>query len=368
MGLVQFGLSVFIQASIIYAPLSIIYFFFSQDEAFSSHASYLKRFFFGLAGGGVSLLLHQQNIITATMPAGSVVALPFMLTTLLGGWVSGIVTLTLGSLDSAETVVGGVVNVFLLLFFILYRIEQKQPSKAAVLMVFALFFSTLLTINIFNAGRNGLYQWLSYSSLTSIIFLITYYLLMVQKKSTISSITIKNFAMIDNVTQLNNRKRVDQEISRLATETQPFAVGLIDLDDFKFVNDHYGHLVGDQLLFEVAEVFRATTRAKDFVGRYGGEEFIIFIRHHDCATVLLICQRIRQAVDNTLFLPHSPQPFKISVSIGITMRNPGDDLMHCLHVADQALYEAKKRGKNQVVLSNSTIDDQRRDPPAQPIG
>ncbi|XBS71331.1 GGDEF domain-containing protein [Acerihabitans sp. KWT182] len=181
---------------------------------------------------------------------------------------------------------------------------------------------------------------------------MTYFALVVKKDYVEASIAMKHFAMTDSVTSLNNRKRVDQEIRRLASETQSFGVGLIDLDDFKQVNDRYGHLIGDRLLFEIADVFRNTTRARDFIGRYGGEEFMIFIRQGDPLAVYQCCQRIRKAIADTLFLADSAQPFKLTVSIGVGMYHAGDDLMACIHQADVALYQAKRRGKNTVIMAN----------------
>ncbi|WP_213991724.1 GGDEF domain-containing protein [Sodalis sp. dw_96] len=308
---------------------------------------------------------------------GGFAALPVILTTILGGWLSGMIALvmTLASHGVPLTDKLAISLAFLMLFA--GKVWRKRPIVIALSIAFIILVCRLGSLFLLNpAWHYGFIRLLHpaldhpprFSSffkkpflnrpfliqplMECLCFFITYFALVVKKDYVEASIAMKDFALIDSVTRLNNRKRIDQEIIKLASETQSFGVGLIDLDDFKGVNDRYGHLIGDRLLFEVADIFRVTTRSKDFIGRYGGEEFLIFIRNADPLTVYQVCQRIRNAIANALFLANSPQPFKLTASIGVGMYHAGDDLMTCIHQADIALYQAKRRGKNTVVMAN----------------
>jgi len=251
----------------------------------------------------------------------------------------------------------------LLIYLILLTVKLWRKRKRRIKVMFyitlSIIFCEMITSLLSTAAHPHFSSRLAYVATECLCFYITYYTLIRNNEYVEASLRIKDFAMIDSVTSLNNRKRIDQEIVRLASEKQSFGVGLIDLDDFKLVNDRYGHLIGDQVLYEIAEIFRGTTRARDFVGRYGGEEFLIFIRNSDPVTVKLICQRIRFAIENTLFLPDSLQPFNLTVSIGVSMRHAGCDLKACIQQADLALYEAKRLGKNTVVMADSLLNSGR---------
>jgi diguanylate cyclase len=310
MGIVALSLSVYVNICIIFATLSASFFLLSRNEAFSFDASYSKRVIFGVVGGLITLSIQQPNGALPTgFPVFSFTGLPVILTIIIGGWVSGLISLAIGIIsidgDIYEKMVMGLVS--LTLFPI--KTWRSKSSRIPLFIVFIILLYNTITFHFMNKSPPDINAMIVYTLLECFCFLILYYALMAQKSYIKDNIKIKDFAMIDSVTNLNNRKRVDQEIVRLALKRNSFGVVLIDLDDFKLVNDRYGHLVGDQLLYEIADVFRGTTRAKDFVSRYGGEEFIMFIQNQDPAAVLLVCQRIRQAVSKTLFLGNSQQPF-----------------------------------------------------------
>ena len=352
MGILTLGLSVYVTACIIYATLSITYFFLSQHKAFSCDSSCRNRVFFGLVGGGISLCFLLPNAILSQTALGGFAALPVILTTIIGGWLSGVIAMAITLASSGVSVYDKLAIALVFLIIFAGKIWRKKPIIIALAIAFVILVCQVGTLFLLNTSRHYSDISLAYPLMECLCFLLTYFALVVKKEYVEASISMKDFAMIDSVTNLNNRKRIDQEIIRLATETQSFGVGLIDLDDFKLVNDRYGHLIGDRLLFEIADIFRSTTRTKDFIGRYGGEEFLIFVRHADPLMVYQVCQRIRNAIANTLFLANSPQPFKLTASIGVGMYHAGDNLMVCIHQADIALYQAKRRGKNTVVMAN----------------
>jgi diguanylate cyclase (GGDEF)-like protein len=125
---------------------------------------------------------------------------------------------------------------------------------------------------------------------------------------------------------------------------------MIDIDHFKQVNDEYGHLVGDKVLCSVADILKAEVRANDLVGRYGGDEFVVFLPATPAVDALAIAERIRRQVAERA--PRSS--VDSSVSIGVSVRDDGDgSLDELLHAADLALYEAKDAGRNRSAMSTA---------------
>ncbi|WP_250038244.1 putative bifunctional diguanylate cyclase/phosphodiesterase [Paractinoplanes maris] len=145
-------------------------------------------------------------------------------------------------------------------------------------------------------------------------------------------------ASTDSLTGLANRARFSEELKlRLDAADSP-AVLLIDLDDFKTVNDTMGHAAGDALLVEVAERLRATVRADDLVARLGGDEFTILLPHTSPDDARLIADDLQARLDGST-----------RASIGVAWARPGDEPATLLSNADIAMYEAKRRGKGMSV-------------------
>ncbi|WP_157041079.1 GGDEF domain-containing protein [Roseiflexus sp. RS-1] len=165
-----------------------------------------------------------------------------------------------------------------------------------------------------------------------------------------------NLAYTDTLTSLPNRRRLYEDVYRLIALAerygQEFCVCLFDLDHFKRLNDTHGHLVGDQVLQEVAQVARLHLRAADLFGRWGGEEFVVLLpqtRLNDAQTAL---ERVRLAL-HTIALPNV---HAITASFGIAAYLPGDTSESLLHRADQALYLAKATGRNRIVLDSDPVE------------
>jgi diguanylate cyclase (GGDEF)-like protein len=150
----------------------------------------------------------------------------------------------------------------------------------------------------------------------------------------------------DPLTGLANRTHLDavlrQEADRAARYGRPFAVILFDVDLFKAVNDAHGHLVGDKVLKALAEAAKATVRASDMVGRWGGEEFLVLCPETDAASALVLAERLRLAVREQRFETGTVQ----TVSLGVAAFAPGDCVDSLLIRADDALYKAKNAGRD----------------------
>ena len=161
-------------------------------------------------------------------------------------------------------------------------------------------------------------------------------------------------ARTDPLTQLLNRRvlveRLAQEVERARRYDGKITMLMIDLDHFKRVNDQYGHLVGDDVLRDVAALLKNAVRAVDVVARYGGEEFVIVLPETPAPGALAFAERLRERIEATDFSAHPHGTFHLTTSIGMaTFPGPridsGDDL---LARADEALYRAKADGRNRV--------------------
>ncbi len=162
---------------------------------------------------------------------------------------------------------------------------------------------------------------------------------------------LKILSMTDALTGLANRRRffevLGSEISRfLRYKDSYLSLAIIDLDDFKEVNDKYGHPIGDAVLITVSNAIKQVCRKSDLAARYGGDEFIVILTH----TPLVGAINFGQRVLNTLNKTKLPKDIRLNASIGITVFSEKDDIegKSFLARADQALYIAKQSGKNQV--------------------
>lgn len=151
-------------------------------------------------------------------------------------------------------------------------------------------------------------------------------------------------SITDSLTHLYNRgKIIDVFSSNLKTDN---AVILLDLDDFKKINDTYGHIAGDEVLINVSQIIKSSIRENDQVGRYGGEEFLIFLKDTTKKELSEIAERVRASIESNEW-PY--EGLVTTASIGITTCF-STDAEEVLHKADTLMYKAKKSGKNRVVL------------------
>lgn len=165
------------------------------------------------------------------------------------------------------------------------------------------------------------------------------------------------FGITDELTGLYNRRFILKEMQKLSNSEdgseKPASVVMIDIDDFKKVNDTYGHLAGDLVLKGLADIILASTRHYDFAGRYGGEEFLIILPGATLKNATMVVKRILDRFSSTQF---DGIDFNITFSAGIVEAIPGNHLQKDLfHIADEKMYEAKKSGKN--CIKGTTLKD-----------
>lgn len=170
---------------------------------------------------------------------------------------------------------------------------------------------------------------------------------------------IKNFrtdlvkdSETDFLTQLPNRSFIHWKYSQLSSEYEHVSVVIADIDNFKTLNDTYGHLFGDDVLKVIAQELGKNLRSIDLVGRWGGEEFIFILPDTDAKQAQEIVDRIRLNIAKIPFTPSSTsKKFNVTVSFGVSDSDLANvKLEEILVKADQALYSAKTNGRNQVVV------------------
>ncbi len=165
-------------------------------------------------------------------------------------------------------------------------------------------------------------------------------------------------AITDPLTGLLNRRyleeRFTQEIERSKRYQFPLSFVMMDIDSFKSFNDTFGHQAGDEVLRETAQCIRRSLRNFDVAARYGGEEFIVVLPETDVTSAMILAERLRKAVEQHFASERSRHP--VTVSIGVSSLSKTLQNRHqVIRAADQALYAAKKRGKNCVVVYNTEL-------------
>jgi diguanylate cyclase (GGDEF)-like protein len=167
---------------------------------------------------------------------------------------------------------------------------------------------------------------------------------------------LEELALTDSLTGLPNRRAIDEwaprQLSGALRHSFPFWVVMVDLDDFKRVNDSSGHDAGDKVLKKFAEILKANTRRSNICGRIGGEEFLFVLTHADKQDVEAVAERMRQQFEAQEFL-FGGGVIKVTASFGISGSQGKEtiEFSQLLAQADAALYEAKRHGRNRIEFS-----------------
>jgi diguanylate cyclase (GGDEF)-like protein len=156
-------------------------------------------------------------------------------------------------------------------------------------------------------------------------------------------------ASTDPLTGLLNRRSFEERASILVSSSQRFGLIMADLDNFKTLNDVYGHSTGDRALRRFAQVLRGTARPEDAVARIGGEEFVVLVPFAGTQEATALAERLRVELAST---HHGAEP-AFTVSLGVAEGTDVDDLHNVIAAADRALFSAKAAGRDRVVVANA---------------
>jgi len=177
----------------------------------------------------------------------------------------------------------------------------------------------------------------------------------VEKKLLKSEKMYRNLSITDDLTQLYNSryfyKKLEEEIDRLIRYKQPLSLLLIDIDDFKKINDRYGHLKGDEVLKMAGRIIQDSFRKTDTSYRYGGEEFTVILPETEIGAAMNVAERTRKRFEAQNFSLITNETLNISVSIGAAQFKPVEEMEVFVKRTDDALYVAKQKGKNRVCSS-----------------
>jgi diguanylate cyclase (GGDEF)-like protein len=268
----------------------------------------------------------------------------------------GTVVMTSYALPEHTALVGG--RVLLVAFFIYFMLGLRTVQ--------ALVSNLIVTVSLILAGASGAISPEVATYLAFALFCANiigsagaYALEHANRTSFLERKLLVEIAALDGLTRLLNRQtfesRVREAWQRAVEEHQPVTVIMVDVDHFKLYNDHYGHQAGDDCLRRVATAVRAavSTRAGDFVARYGGEEIIAVLLDRSAKEAQEVAARIVREV-NALQIAHaaSPEAQWVSVSVGATTQYPriAPSYDSIVRLADGALYAAKRQGRNRSVF------------------
>lgn len=160
---------------------------------------------------------------------------------------------------------------------------------------------------------------------------------------------LEKLALLDNLTQLANRRYIESEINNRLEEKRrlnlSFGILFIDIDHFKQFNDTYGHDVGDKVLKFIANTFTSNSRSFDLYGRWGGEEFIGIIRNINEHDLITVANKVRNLVEKS-YINHDGKILQVTISVGATLAIEGDNIESLIKRADVLLYKSKAAGRN----------------------
>lgn len=265
----------------------------------------------------------------------------------------------LGHAILAVTVIGweSGFHYYILLVIPVAVISSIRPASLKAVMVMAVMM-TYLILDIALRHRqpasalpegvvDGLHYFNVVGAMVILIFLASYYYHLINR----ATASLKDMALTDSLTRLHNRRAlvevIRREESRHGRHQHPLSFVLMDLDHFKSVNDTLGHDTGDLVLQAVGEALRQGTRDVDFVGRWGGEEFLAVLPDTTVDGAALVAERLRSRIAD-LSVPGPRGPLNISVTIGVSQLQAKEPAEHAISRADVALYEGKRQGRNRV--------------------
>lgn len=303
-----------------------VIFYFSEDSSF-----YLIKFAFGVLGLVLYVLFKQYT--------------NYEVIALLSALIYSIYVI-IAYLSPSEARVGFIWSYFVPVVFIFMLGYKKGMGLALIFMIIITFVGIIDLTNTNNQFGDIVSFSLFYTGLWGFLFfclLVDFVFFKIQEKLSLISST-------DALTKIYNRRKID-EVLQLQLDKDKFnnnlSVAILDIDNFKIINDTLGHLAGDEVLKIFANTLRNNLRNSDFVGRWGGEEFIIIFPDTSLDEAQICCQKLKEKTQKINYLNLN----EIKCSIGIASSTKNITLTKIISQADEALYKAKTSGKDKIVLA-----------------
>ncbi|WP_455820740.1 diguanylate cyclase [Clostridium butyricum] len=253
-------------------------------------------------------------------------------------------------IQTVPQIIVGIFIVYVLIFMIKELINKNKNIMLNFISFIVLCLTALNDILVNNSVIPNPYSALYGGILFVIVesfYIIIYYLQSIKKLEKLNT---------DGLTSLFNNKYIkillSNMIDRYIYWNEKFSVIMIDIDNFKSINDTYGHLYGDRVILDVATILIYISDNKGYAGRFGGDEFILILPNTSEEEAIDIGKDIMKKIERLNTLNESERP--ISLSIGV-YENTCDNIHDCMNNADSAMYKSKTNGKNQINIISSSI-------------
>jgi diguanylate cyclase (GGDEF)-like protein len=235
------------------------------------------------------------------------------------------------------TAAASTLSFYLLLVFTHAAYQAVIELRSVVAVSTVILAGGLIAYNVISRGRTALEKL--QKSLES------------TQELKISNALMEKLSKIDALTKVNNHRAFQEYVAYILTYTpmKDFHLAIIDIDDFKKVNDTYGHQIGDTVLKATALIIQDTVSENDFVARYGGEEFVVVFFEKTSEEAIQLAEEIRLNIARHHFTELDNG--QITISLGLSSYKSDMSKDSWFKEADHALYEAKKNGKNQIIVA-----------------
>lgn len=343
--------SFYSDACITYATLSVSYFALSKNSPFSFQAALWKRGVFGVLAGLAVVYLNQDRLLLSGNVYYSFAMIPMILVIFFGGAVSGAVCYLVSFTFTGGFTLDNLFIATILLPLLLSAVWRKRSSRVFYITIVIIALYRIVAVGMLVNFRELWLDILVYQLASAFCLAVCYQALRFKQRHIYAFFSMRDKVHTDSLTRINNRASVDYKMMSQYAQRRSCGLMILDLDDFKKVNDTYGHLVGDEVLASVGRILQECVRKEDFVGRYGGEEFIVITSSHEPQHIADVAERIRSRVASAGFVTDEGDEIKVTISIGTSLYLAGMAVDKALKMTDEALYAAKRNGKNQVVSS-----------------
>ena len=282
--------------------------------------------------------LKESRICTYMILAYVEVILLVIFTTLLLGWNAGFQFYIIALVPIA--------------YFLFYLYSKNKVAPYILCFIAYIFFCLLLVRRYLSPNDQliefdaSLIESLFFANIFIMITMISIVTTLFTKKIVISQSRLEELGYYDFLTKLLNRRKMIELLEDM--KNSKFYLVLGDIDDFKHINDTFGHKAGDLVLQNVARIMLDHTDETDCVSRWGGEEFLILIKQDKYEKAISLADNIRASIEK-MVIPYKQEMIRITMTFGVVSSSEAETIEELIMISDQRLYEGKEKGKNSVI-------------------